>query len=270
MHHTIELIVFGGIAVLVGILAFLHLVESINLHWFEKRMPQLTLIMVSLIIGALLLESNHEKHRELDRLREHCEQAEAMLETYHKKIQDYELGGKYLRGMTEVHESALELFSMANQQIRVFWTFNGPRPPAKYAEAYAISLANSKRKGISVGLHVVYAVDQTSNPKDVAASISREGEVYKKHGVRNLASIYVVDTKKPHGFSVLAIDDKHAQISFPPTTKVESLESAMKFVDQDRLLNDLITWFDNQVLPSAKPLDKWLEDKGVVRERDGT
>jgi hypothetical protein len=258
---VIELIVFGGIAIFVGIMAFLHLVESINVKWFEKRIPQFTLIMLSLVIGALLLESQHIRNQGIEKQQALCDSMENLFWKYEKKYQSHELGGQYLLGVEDVHQSALELIRRANERIRVFWVVGGPRPPASYFESSAEVIAETMRKGISVGIDVVYALDVENPPDDFLSAISKDRDIYVKHGVDHLVRPYVANMKKPYGFSVLTIDRKHAQISFPPLVEIKSLERAMEFVDQNRLVADLVGWFDSQVIPSATPFHEWQKAK---------
>ena len=265
--QTLELIVFGGIALIVGVMSLLHLMESMHIPWFEKRTPHFILIMLSLVVGALLLESNHTRHNEFEERRKQCERTEKLLAAYDRKYQDHILGGRYLSGVNEVYESGLELIRTAEHRIRVFMVIGGPRPPAGYFEEYAISLAEKMRNGTSVGIDVVYSIDAENTgentTEDLIETIMSDRATYVKHGVIHLVSPYIVDMSKPYGFSILTVDRKHAQISFPPLVEVEALERTSKFVDQDRLVTDLVGWFDTQVVPSAIPLEKWLKDNKI-------
>jgi len=98
----------------------------------------------------------------------------------------------------------------------------------------------------------------------VFAAIAADREVYERNDVSHLVTAYLVDMKRPNGFSVMAVDRKHALISFPPAVQVESLEKAMKFENQSQLVGDLVDWFDNQLLVhSSLRIDEWMKQNQV-------
>ena len=175
-----------------------------------------------------------------------------------ERILERAIGVYYLRGPTEIYNSALRLYSSVEQQVRVFQIAGGPRPPDDYAEATAKILQERKQAGRPVTFEAYLLLNLKKVPSNFKESNENRLGLYGKYGVRDLVSLHLLDSASPIGFDVWIVDRKHAHISLTTLAGVDQLQCAIVLENQPQIVSDIADWFEKRVRPLAVPYETWL------------
>jgi hypothetical protein len=194
-----------------------------------------------------------------------AEQLGRQLSTIEKQLTTI-AGGRFLDNYNEVYNAGTKICSTADQHIKAIVT-SGPKAPNYFIEAIAERLKDRKKAGYNTTFQIVLVVDSQQTDLDSFEKKNAERlAVFDKYGVKDSIAVYVLDSKPTLSFDVLIVDRKHVNIGITSSKEGKKVESAIVFENQAALASAYDEWFDNSILPLAKPLEQWVNEQRTKRD----
>ena len=177
-------------------------------------------------------------------------------------------GCQQLIGQNDVYGTATRLCSTVQNQIRALVIGRSSKAPTGFAETISKKLRETKQAGIPIKYEIVLIIDFEKIPSDFHEGINRRLATYKKFGVSDLASIYILDVKPSIGFDMFIVDRRHVIIGMTMLAGVNSLQGGLLFENQHSIASALTDWYDQNLIRSAIPFEKWILDYPMNTSRD--
>jgi hypothetical protein len=246
-YISIALLVLVGIlGILVTILDFIG-TDFVNGPWKWLKGP---LPVILLTVAGLALALGAER---FVRFRQHARQI-AQMESAIKNF----TGAQLVEDYDELYSLAIRLVRDAKRQLRV--TSLGPgRPDSSepYRKAVTQVLKQSTKQPKPIRMDIVIGANLDKNPEVIVEAASERMNQYTEAGVAALAQIYVIDLA--WGLDFLIIDDCHAMIAFPSLRGVKQLRLGLAFINQQKVVKEFASWFDEYLLRNAVTYQEFLK-----------
>lgn len=155
------------------------------------------------------------------------------------------LSAGVLDGYDNVYDRATTLLRTSETSMRALVFANSfPVAPERFNDA----LIEHLKKHPTVKYHITFAANLTEVPEEFWSTVERREGGMKEAGVSRQLRITFLDTRKPIGFDILAVDHKHCCIAMSPVAPGDPksrMESAIVFEHEPEVTKRVRSWLDN-------------------------
>ncbi len=220
--------------------------------WEPPFLPQkVPLLVILLIVGLLASAIGLER---VGRFRRHDQQLERF-----ENLMARSLGGQHLVRYNEVYDSMTRHVGTLHKRLRTMAVGRSITSPDEWAKTVARRLQETKRAGAPAKFEAILAVDFDNLPPDFQQGIESRLNLYKKAGVRDLVSLYILDLKPPIGFDVHIVDKEHLILALTTLAGVKDTPYGISFENQPLIASEFADWYDQIVLKKAIPYEEWIQ-----------
>jgi hypothetical protein len=164
---------------------------------------------------------------------------------------------QFSEGYENVYDAAIGILRKSESLIRTLIFANRQTAPERFFEVLIEHLKQHKL----VTYHVTIAVDLSSVSDDLWKTIERRTLVQRDAGVGERFQVTILNTKKPIGFDVMVVDDRHCAIALSsiPDPKIDK-QVAIHFDEQVQVSKRIRAWIDNlspQLLSLGEAHREW-------------
>jgi hypothetical protein len=159
---------------------------------------------------------------------------------------------KRLEGTDAIYKDGARLVGQAESQIRSVLVGEGMKAPRFFAMAAAKRLQELMKAGKPASMTVILVLPKNAIPANFRELVLERHELYRKKGVGELVSVYVIEQDQAIGMDYLIVDRQHVAISFTPAGQTHTLMSSIVVEDQPELAVHFADWFDNKLLRAAR------------------
>ncbi len=169
------------------------------------------------------------------------------------------LGGQHLERYNEVYDTLTRQVGTMQRRLRTITVSKPIAAPNSWAEAIARRLKETKRAGVPAEFKSIIAMDFDSLPLDFQQSIETRLNIYRKYGVRELVSLYLLDLKPPILFDLQIVDENHLTIALGTWAGQRNTPYAISFENQQKLATEFVDWYEQIALKHAIPYEIWMQ-----------
>lgn len=235
LHRIVEWLL-ALVLIAVGLLGTFH--EVAHRVGIEFTNPDsLTLRIVGLLALALGLE----RFTRFAQLEKHFVSVDKRFDDLHRDV-DRRFAVRVVEGYENVYDAAIGIMRQSESLIRTLVFANKQTAPERFFEVLIDHLKQHKL----VTYHVTIAVDLGSVSDELWKTIERRTLVQRDAGVGERFQVTILNTKKPIGFDVMVVDDRHCAIALSsiPDPKIDK-QVAIHFDEQAQVSKRIRAWIDN-------------------------
>jgi hypothetical protein len=250
LHRIVEWLL-ALVLIAVGLLGAFH--EVLHRVGLEITNPDSFTLR---IVGLLALALGLERFTRFAQLEKHFASVDKQFSDLQKEI-DERFAVRVVEGYENVYDAAIGILRKSESLIRTLIFANRQTAPERFFEVLIEHLKQHKL----VTYHVTIAVDLSSVSDDLWKTIERRTLVQRDAGVGERFQVTILNTKKPIGFDVMVVDDRHCAIALSsiPDPKIDK-QVAIHFDEQVQVSKRIRAWIDNlspQLLSLGEAHREW-------------
>jgi hypothetical protein len=233
----------AGLLIAAGIVGLaISVFDLAGIDIFFKDPALIGLLIVGMLAVALGIERVTTLHR--------LEEAMDGVEEYFQRTARI----RRIQGGPDIYKHGIRLVGETESHIRSVLVGNGNKAPRAFATAAATRLQQLKKARKPASMVVVLVLPRAEIPPDFEDIVRERHELYRRKGVGELVSVYVLEQDQAIGMDYLIVDRKHVAISFTPTGQTHDLMSSISIEDQPDIADQFANWFDNKLVRAARPI----------------